>query len=332
MPLNGWAIESRVYAEDPKLFLPSIGRLRRYIEPKTGVEGDQGEIRCDSGIREGSEISMYYDPLICKLSTHGKTREEAIDRMTRALDSYVIRGVTHNIPILREIMSQKRFQDGALTTKYLPEEFPNGFEAHKLSEKEHKALACAALVLYRQQQERVGLPPPSGAHFVSIKGYDDLEADLKDGDVFVAGLKTYSRATMRPESPLLDVSVHGKPYVMQWVESPHVGKLKLQAFGTVYEVSVMTPLEREVSKHLKSKKAAESSNIHVKAPMAGQVISVAVKVGDVLKEGTEIAVIEAMKMQNVIRSTHVGKVTAVKIEEGKNVQADAVIIEMQDLN
>ncbi|KAG0361340.1 hypothetical protein BGZ54_009140, partial [Gamsiella multidivaricata] len=126
--INGWAIESRVYAEDPEKYLPSIGRLSKYIEPKS-TKG-QNEVRCDSGIVEGSEISIYYDPMICKLCTHGATREEAIENMKHALDSYVIKGVTHNIPLLREVVSHDRFASGKYSTKFLAEEYPTGFKGH----------------------------------------------------------------------------------------------------------------------------------------------------------------------------------------------------------
>ncbi|KAG5872425.1 hypothetical protein JTB14_008891 [Gonioctena quinquepunctata] len=140
--INGWAIESRVYAEDPyKHFgLPSIGRLYKYIEP-THIEG----VRCDSGIEEGSEISVYYDPMICKLVCHGKDRKEAIERSIKALDSYVIRGVTHNIPLLRDILTEKRFNEGDISTNYLPEVYPEGFKGIQLKVHEkHKLLSIAS--------------------------------------------------------------------------------------------------------------------------------------------------------------------------------------------
>ena len=127
-PTPGWAFENRVYAEDPfKNFgMPSIGRLFKYEEPKD-IQG----VRCDSGIEEGSEISMYYDPMICKLTTYADTRQEAIDISVKALDRYVIRGVTHNIPLLRDILNEDKFQRGDFTTNYLPETYPDGFQGKK---------------------------------------------------------------------------------------------------------------------------------------------------------------------------------------------------------
>ena len=131
--IHGWAFESRIYAEDPKLFLPSIGRLKKYLEPQSTTP-KAADVRCDSGIREGAEISIYYDPLICKLCTYGPDRDSALAKMREALDAYVIRGVTHNIPVIREVISQERFREGRITTKYLAEEFPHGgFSGHKLT-------------------------------------------------------------------------------------------------------------------------------------------------------------------------------------------------------
>lgn len=129
--IKGWAVESRVYAEDPEKYLPSIGKLTKYIEPRSTNK----DVRCDSGITEGSEISIYYDPMICKLCTYGENRDLAIKRMEKALDEYVIKGVTHNIPLLRDVISHPRFVAGKLSTKFLAEEYPKGFKGHQLNER-----------------------------------------------------------------------------------------------------------------------------------------------------------------------------------------------------
>ena len=142
---KGWAFECRVYAEDPKLYLPSVGRLSGYQEP----DQSDGKVRCDTGIIEGSEISIYYDPLICKLSTFGEDRQEALKRMKEALDTYVIRGVTHNIPLLREVISNKTFIDGSgISTRFLKEQFPNGFDGHELTIDERDRLILTAIHLH----------------------------------------------------------------------------------------------------------------------------------------------------------------------------------------
>ena len=143
--INGWSVESRVYAEDPtKQFgLPSVGRLHRYIEP-THLPGT----RCDSGIKEGSEISIYYDPMISKLVTYGKTREEAMNRMEQALDSYVIRGVTHNASLLQEILKHPKFIEGDITTNFLYEHYPEGFSGKQLTDAEQSSVVSVAAALY----------------------------------------------------------------------------------------------------------------------------------------------------------------------------------------
>ncbi|XP_069061172.1 propionyl-CoA carboxylase alpha chain, mitochondrial isoform X2 [Pleurodeles waltl] len=151
IPINGWALECRVYAEDPyKSFgLPSIGRLSQYREP-LHVEG----VRVDSGIQEGSDISIYYDPMISKLVTYGSNRAEALQRMEEALDSYVIRGVTHNVPLLREVITNPLFIEGNITTKFLPDVYPDGFKGHSLTEREKKELLATAVSLYVAAQQR----------------------------------------------------------------------------------------------------------------------------------------------------------------------------------
>ncbi|XP_067007464.2 propionyl-CoA carboxylase alpha chain, mitochondrial isoform X2 [Anabrus simplex] len=151
IPIHGWAIESRVYAEDPyKNFgLPSIGRLHKYIEPT-----HLPNVRCDSGIEEGSEISIYYDPMICKLVCYGKNRQEAINRSIQALDSYVIRGVTHNIPLLRDILTEEKFVKGDLSTNYLPETYPDGFKGKTLKNSEKKTLVSMAASVFAKMDIR----------------------------------------------------------------------------------------------------------------------------------------------------------------------------------
>ncbi|KAJ1760104.1 hypothetical protein LPJ54_006140, partial [Coemansia sp. RSA 1824] len=151
--INGWAIESRVYAEDPEKYLPSIGTLSKYVEPRSWKT--ENDVRCDSGINEGSEISMYYDPMICKLSTHGPTRADAIATMNHALDQYLIKGVTHNIPLLRDVVSSSDFASGRITTAFLADHYPHGFKGHKLTSEtaEQLATTSAALQFIRQARE-----------------------------------------------------------------------------------------------------------------------------------------------------------------------------------
>ena len=157
--MNGWALESRVYAEDPTKMLPSIGNLDRYIEPKD-LDGDHS-VRVDTGVVEGSEISIYYDPLISKLITYGSSRDEAIDKMQHALDTYYIKGVKHNIPLLRDIISHPRFRSGDINTKFIPEVYPDGFKGIELSQRENERvclLSCVLACVERVQCECFVLP------------------------------------------------------------------------------------------------------------------------------------------------------------------------------
>ena len=147
--INGWAFESRVYAEDPEKYLPSIGKLTKYIEPQ-----GKGDVRCDSGIVEGSDISIYYDPMICKLCTWGETRDAARHRMEKALDEYVIKGVTHNVPLLRDVISHPRFAQGRLSTGFLPEEYPSGFKGHQLTPETKKELLAVAGYIFARRDLR----------------------------------------------------------------------------------------------------------------------------------------------------------------------------------
>ena len=149
--IKGWAFESRVYAEDPyKNFgLPSIGRLTSYVEP-TFINN----VRCDSGIEEGSEISIYYDPMICKLVTYGDTRKDALDTMTKALDNYVIRGVTNNISLLRDIVTEEHFVKGDISTAYLQQRYPQGFKGKELSVQEESSLVAIAAIVFAKNQIR----------------------------------------------------------------------------------------------------------------------------------------------------------------------------------
>lgn len=181
--IKGWAVESRVYAEDPEKYLPSIGRLTKYIEPRDDI----GNVRCDSGIVEGSEISIYYDPMICKLVTYGQTRDQAIATMQKALDEYVIKGVTHNIPLLREIVSHPRFQSGKISTKFLAEEYPEGFKGTKLNSEDVLDLASISSVLWAKREMGKwaftegqggglsGKPPSEWSVWVNVTGGQNAE-------------------------------------------------------------------------------------------------------------------------------------------------------------
>jgi len=241
--INGWALESRVYAEDPARYLPSIGRLNRYIEPNLPAGfSDMALVRNDSGIREGSEISMYYDPMICKLITHGKDRTEAMEIMKKALDSYVIKGVTHNIPLLRDVLTNQRFVSGKYSTKLLPEDYPEGFKGMKMTSDHWTELMAVAGMIYARRDVRdktfiVGagqtLIPTDWNVSINTQGEDKAVHIKQVGDAYhvsIDGAKPVSvSADWSLESPLISVKLQvpgeAKPreYFTQYLDALPVG-------------------------------------------------------------------------------------------------------------
>ncbi|KAK3807348.1 MAG: carbamoyl-phosphate synthase L chain, ATP binding domain-containing protein [Benniella sp.] len=353
--INGWAIESRVYAEDPEKYLPSIGRLSKYIEP-TSTKG-QNEVRCDSGIVEGSEISIYYDPMICKLCTHGATREEAIENMKRALDSYVIKGVTHNIPLLREVVSHQRFASGKYSTKFLAEEYPTGFKGHSPNPTSLAQLASLAGLIHAKRELRnwawgrgreallkedlQGKAPHSWELFIGVQGVDEkvpvkvnkLGKGANGEDEFeihTPGLAPFKTAARWPlESPLITNTFdNNEEITLQYLDTLPLG-FRLQHLGTKFDITVQTPAQHALAKFMPIKEKASTTNM-ILSPMPGSVVSVDVKVGDVVAEGTAVATIEAMKMANVLRSVRAGVVKSVMVKPGDSVAGDELLIEFED--
>lgn len=326
--IHGWAIESRVYAEDPKLYLPCIGQLEKYIEPDTS----DGEVRCDTGIVEGSEISIYYDPLICKLSTHGRTREDALKRMRHALDKYVIKGLTHNIPLLREVISHPKFVSGDISTKFLAEEYPNGFEGHKLTEEESRALQAIAAFIHRSQVEKMYAGRPAvGLDKVFVQIGEDSpfspvefgEQQLIIGNCAVA----FEVVEWSPMNSLFTGRINGQEYIVQIVNRRGLG-FELRMLGTVYQVEVLSEAEFAYKKYMKAKAKTDFSSL-LKSPMPGRVISVVVKEGDVVRQGGDLITIEAMKMQNSMKAPCAAKIKQIHVSAGDNVVADQVLIEFE---
>ncbi|CAG8684509.1 9421_t:CDS:10 [Funneliformis caledonium] len=335
---HGWAIESRVYAEDPEKYLPSIGRLNKYREPVSIT--DKNEVRCDSGVFEGSEISIYYDPLICKLSTYGETRDEAIQNMKKSLDSYVIKGVTHNISLLREVIGSSRFQSGKISTKFLGEEYPKGFKGHVLNKESLYELASVAALIHAKKDLR-------NWHWLDDKGAL-LKSTLseqapKSWNLWIKinneHIKTenYPNALIKTdwalESPLINTHFQiaddlEKTITIQYIDPLPIG-FRLQHLGTKFDITVHSQRQHELSQYIHEKPKQDLSKF-ILSPMPGSVISLAVNVGDIVNEGAELAVVEAMKMQNVIRASRVGKVKKVNVKPGDAVAADEIMIEFDE--
>ncbi|KAI5618376.1 propionyl-CoA carboxylase alpha chain, mitochondrial, partial [Silurus asotus] len=340
IPINGWAFESRVYAEDPyKSFgLPSIGRLSQYEEPV-----DLGGVRVDSGIQEGSEISIYYDPMISKLVTYGATRAEALKKMEDALDNYVIRGVTHNISLLREIIVHPRFISGDISTNFLPEVYPEGFKGHPLTAGEQRELLAAASALYvasqlRAQrflgQQRVSITEQerkswelcveldNGAHMLCVsRSGTNYKVEIDGEKVDVSGEWNLA-------STLLPLTINGNHRVLQCLSRNASGEITLQYLGTSFKVRVLSKLAASLSKHMHEKVPEDTSSI-LRSPMPGTVVAVSVKAGDTVAEGQEICVIEAMKMQNSMTAAKTAKVKTVHCKAGETVGEGDLLVELE---
>ncbi|CAG8736021.1 17186_t:CDS:2, partial [Dentiscutata erythropus] len=358
LKFHGWAFESRVYAEDPEKYLPSIGCLSKYIEPRS--LNDKHEVRCDSGIVEGSEISIYYDPLICKLSTYGETRDEAINTMLKALDSYVIKGVTHNIPLLREVISSQRFQSGKISTKFLAEEYPGGFKGHAVKDESlHELISISAFVHAKRDLRNWSWIDGEGTSFrnnlnksapnkwdlwISVnKDIEPINVKVKkkgtNEEEFEIIMPNYPRTIISAkwplETPLINACLRAdnqesRALIVQYIDPLPVG-FRLQYVGTKFDITVHNQRQHELSQYMIEKPKEDLSNL-ILSPMPGSVVSLAVQAGDLVAEGTEIAVVEAMKMQNVLRASRVSKVKKVNIKPGDAVAADEVLVELEDVN
>ncbi|XP_035694036.1 propionyl-CoA carboxylase alpha chain, mitochondrial-like [Branchiostoma floridae] len=339
IPIRGWAVECRVYAEDPyKSFgLPSVGWLSRYQEPT-----HLPKVRCDSGIQEGSEISMYYDPMISKLVTYGDNREEALQNMCRALDNYVIRGVTHNIPLLQEIIAHPRFVSGDINTKFLYEEYPDGFQGRQLSDAEQKEVAAMASCIYLRDQVRAGafknenrmplrpVNPVAWDITAIIQGQEMPATVTENQDNFTVTIEGQTLTVSKDWSlaaAVLDTTINGQKNTFQCI-SRKGDEIKLQYKGTVFKVEVLPKKATDYIHVMPEKPKVEASG-EVRSPMAGSLVSISVQAGQDVAIGQEVCVIEAMKMQNSLTAARSGKVKAVHFETGTNVSEDDLILELE---
>ena len=332
LKINGWAIESRIYAEDPyRGFLPSIGRLVRYEQPEEG-EQDGYVVRNDSGVREGDEISMFYDPMIAKLCAWGPTREAAVDGMARALEDTHLSGLGHNIPFLSAVMDQQRFRSGELSTSYIKDEFPDGFNGLTPSELQARILVAAGMAMHEIISEQAGDPSDrtdwivlvdKAPHGVSLS-YDEDEALLL---AFTGG--GHARLTeidWRPGLAQFRAELDGEPFTAEVKRVADGFDIRHRAARA--RVRVMTPRAAEFFARLPEKQAADTSKL-IQSPMPGLVVSVPVSVGQAVKTGETVAIIEAMKMQNILKAERDGVVKAVGAKAGDPVAADDVLVEFQ---
>ena len=325
--LNGWAVECRVYAEDPlRNFLPSIGRLVDYIEPEAAAD-----FRVDSGVMEGAEISMFYDPMIAKLVTHGPDRGAAIGRMREALDAFYVRGISHNMSFLSAVMAHPRFAEGRLTTNFIAEEFPDGFQGREAGPLEQLRLAAVAAVLSRMSGERDTGGGGSDELVVLLDRAPQpvTIGETGDGGWLVRGAEAEVIVEGRwsPGDPLFRGAVDGVPAVVQ-VDARGVGH-QLTHDGASVHALVLRPRLAELFALMPVKLPPDLSRFLL-SPMPGLLVSLAVEVGQTVKAGQELAVVEAMKMENLLRADADGKVAVIHAKAGDSLAVDQPIIEFED--
>ncbi|CAL1546450.1 unnamed protein product [Lymnaea stagnalis] len=292
---------------------------------------------------EGSEISIYYDPMICKLVTYGRDRQSAMDTMITALDSYVIKGVTHNIPLLRDILTEERFVRGDISTNFLPEVFPDGFKGKQLNirqSQELTALACAVYLKDQQRsrtfinQKRIPLVASSKNTWslntlINKVRFHAQVTKIQDGyKVVIAGDVFEVKGNLSFTSPLMDLTLNGEQRLLQINQRHGGGKYDLRFHGTVYPVKVLDDLAFELSQYMLEKKVVDTSTL-VMAPMPGMLRGVNVAAGDMVAEHQEVCVLEAMKMQNSLVSAKVGKVKKVYFKTGETVNEGDIIVELE---
>ena len=280
--------------------------------------------------------------MIAKLCTYGANRNEALAHMIKALDSYVIKGVTHNIPLLREVLTHPRFVSGKISTKFLAEEFPKGFTGHPLTaDEKHKLLALSGWIhAHRDIRNHCWIkePVPYPNNWDLVVNIDkekdghEVKVTLGDEGDFttVVSEKSSSVTADWPiESPLIRAFIDKDEMFSQYLEPLALG-FKLSYMGTKYDMTVRTREQYQLSKYMKEKAHLDTSKL-ILSPMPGVVVSLSVKEGDVIAEGSEVAIVEAMKMQNVLRAHSAGKVKNVKVKQGNNVQANQILVELDDI-
>ena len=337
--LKGWAIESRLYAEDPyRNFLPSIGRLTRYRPPEEGDYPDGSVVRNDTGVTEGGEISMYYDPMIAKLCTHAPDRASAIDAMSDALDNFEVEGIGHNLPFLSAVMRQERFRSGKLTTAYIAEEFPDGFAGVAPDDHAARMLAAiAALINYRVQDRAAHISGTIDNHRRTIS--PDWVVTLA-GHAFTLKIAAGSIATITfADGKTASVASDWQPGMRHArfdVDGRAAGikvdlkgpAIRLRWRGMDVTARVRSPRVAALAKLMPEKAPPDTSKMLL-CPMPGVITALSVATGDTVEAGQALATVEAMKMENILRAERRGVVKAVAVETGQSLAVDEMIMEFE---
>ncbi|MEM7733310.1 MAG: biotin/lipoyl-containing protein, partial [Pseudomonadota bacterium] len=355
LKIGGWAIENRLYAEDPyRNFLPSIGRLTRYRPPMEVAAGPMLEAgtwhddapsgetgaRNDTGVYEGGEISMYYDPMIAKLCTWGPDRASAIEAMRVALDRFEVEGIGHNLPFVAAVMDHPKFISGDMTTAFIEEEYPDGFQGVDLPEGERRRVAAACAAMHRvaeirrarvsgrmdNHERKVGddwvvqIDKDAALPLVISADHDGATVRFEDGaEMRVSGAWT-------PGDQLAEMMVDGAPLVLK------VGKItqgfRIRTRGADIPVRIRTPRQAEMAALMPEKLPPDTSKMLL-CPMPGLIVKVAVEVGDEVQEGQALCTVEAMKMENILRAEKKAVVTKINAGAGDSLAVDDVIMEFE---
>ncbi|SIS56878.1 acetyl-CoA carboxylase biotin carboxylase subunit [Phaeovulum vinaykumarii] len=340
LKINGWAMESRLYAEDPyRNFLPSIGRLTRYRPPVEGKTERGGIVRNDTGVYEGGEISMFYDPMIAKLCTWAPTREAAIEEMRLALDTFEVEGIGHNLPFLSAVMDHSRFVSGAITTAFIAEEYPDGFQGAVLDDELLRRVAAATAAMNRvaeirrtrisgtlgNHERRVGedwVVTLQGAEFRVHVGADKAGATIR----FEDGQELRVTSDWTPGQSLARLEVGGAPLVLKVGKIPMGFRIRVR--GADLKVHVRTPRQAELAKLMPEKLPPDTSKFLL-CPMPGLIVKINVAEGEEVQEGQALCTVEAMKMENILRAEKRAIVSKINAEPGASLKVDDIIMEFE---
>ena len=332
--INGWSIESRVYAEDPfRNFLPSTGRLVYYRPPE-----EDDHVRVDTGVFEGGEVSMFYDPMVAKLVTWGEDREQAIEKMRVALDRFIIRGISTNIGFLSALVAHEKFASGNISTNTIAEEYPDGFHSVDLPHEDPAIIIAVVGSIVRKYRDRAAQidgqlrghrrqVPSDWVVVMNGEQHAIAVVPMEGGhDVLYDG-KTYAVRSQWEFGQLLFTGVvNGEEVVVQVERQNQL--YRLSRGGSQSDVLVLSPRAAELHRLMPEKVLPDSSG-QIAAPMPGLLVSVSVAEGDEVKAGDELAVLEAMKMENTLRAERNGVVSRLNFAAGESVEVDEVILELE---
>ena len=345
--IDGWAIENRVYAEDPyRGFLPSTGRLVRYQPPVPGWEDDgeangrrgMGGVRVDDGVYEGGEVSMFYDPMIAKLITWGQTRDEAADLQIAALDRFEIEGLGHNVDFVSAIMQHPRFRSGELTTGFIAEEYPDGFTGAATSAETAQHLAAIAGFIATARADRArqidgqldGALEPPYDWVVRIGGADfavSLDEEITVNGAVVDLAMEYTPGDRLVEAEIAHSAGSGLSVYGVKIEPTRMG-LKMTTRGAIHNVQILPARIAPLTRHMIEKVPPDLSKFLI-CPMPGLLVALHVGEGDKVEAGQPLAVVEAMKMENILRAEKSATVKKVNAKAGDSLAVDAVILELE---